>query len=159
MGAVPGHPFFTTVTQSLHKYRRDWQVPYITVMYTTGPLFLSVIWKEYIGSVIRAGDDQVRLLMPDEYSKKAWAFFNISKGSSWHGKDAQTIFWMGRYWWLLTIFGFAVAGVIGSCLWWACFHPGSSTVGAGKRGSRCPRSWPWSRGSSKGEYEAVDHIA
>lgn len=79
-------------------------------MYSTGPLFLSVIWKEYI----RWGtteEGRVRILMPDEYVlptislyafannsdryiKKPWSFFTYHKGSSWHDEDAQAIFWV-----------------------------------------------------------------
>jgi mannosyltransferase OCH1-like enzyme len=71
-------------------------MPYITVIYSTGPLFLSVIWKEYLtGS--RPMEEHVRILVLDEYKGFKWSFFNIVKGSSWHGKDAQTIFWMGRH--------------------------------------------------------------
>jgi mannosyltransferase OCH1-like enzyme len=65
MGSVPQHPFFLRVIESLQLYNRNWRVPYITVMYGTGPLFLSVIWKEYI----RWGtteEGRVRVLMPDE---------------------------------------------------------------------------------------------
>jgi len=66
MGSAPQHPFFLQVIESLQSYNRNWRVPYITVMYSTGPLFLSVIWKEYI----RWGtseEGRVRILMPDEY--------------------------------------------------------------------------------------------
>jgi len=117
MGSVPQHPFFLRVIESLQSYNRNWGMPYITVMYSTGPLFLSVIWKEYIGST-RSPAERVRILMPDEYKGHSWSFFNVVKGNSWHGKDAQTIFWMGKHWMLLTATGFAVAGVVGACLWW-----------------------------------------
>jgi len=66
MGSAPQHPFFLQVIESLQSYNRNWRVPYITVMYSTGPLFLSVIWKEYT----RWGtpeEGRVRILMPDEY--------------------------------------------------------------------------------------------
>ena len=64
-------------------------------MYSTGPLFLSVIWKEYM----RDGPSEprrVRVLMPDDYSKHPFSFFNENRGNSWHGNDAQLIFWVSR---------------------------------------------------------------
>jgi len=61
----------------------------------------------------------VRILMPLEYHNNEWSLFNIATGNSWHGKDAQTIFWMGKHWMLLTVSGFAVAGVVFAILWWA----------------------------------------
>jgi mannosyltransferase OCH1-like enzyme len=156
MGSVAQHPFFTHVIESLASYKRNWGLPYITVMYSTGPLFLSVIWKEYI-STKREEMERVRVLMPSEYNKHAWSFFNISKGSSWHGKDAQTIFWMGKHWLLLTVAGFAIAGVVGGCLWWAW----SMWVMKGSRTSSGRRKMGfWRRISGgKGPYEMVDRMA
>lgn len=61
---------------------------------------------------------RVRVLMPDEYNRQPWAFFRWHGGSSWHGKDARLVFWMGRHWVLLTVGGFAVAGVVGFGVWW-----------------------------------------
>lgn len=122
MGAVPGHPFFLMVIESLKSYNRDWALPYITVMYSTGPLFLSVIWKKYMSSGSDVGDGwtggRVRVLLQGEANRYAWRFFNLHKGSSWHGKDAKFIFWMGRNWMLLTALGFLSAGIIGMGLWW-----------------------------------------
>lgn len=93
MGAIPQHPFFLRVIESLQSYDKSWVLPYITVMYSTGPLFLSVMWKEYM---LSEPDEigRVRILMPDEYNKHSWSFFTHHKGSSWHGKDARLIFWV-----------------------------------------------------------------
>jgi inositol phosphorylceramide mannosyltransferase catalytic subunit len=152
MGSVAQHPFFLRVIESLSGYNRHWVMPYITVMYSTGPLFLSVIWKEYMG-VPRPAEEHVRILMPDEYKGFKWSFFNISRGSSWHGKDAQTIFWMGKHWVLLTVAGFAIAGVVGACLWslWSMWV----MRGIGGKGKRSL----WRRISGKERYELLDRMA
>lgn len=139
MGAVPHHPFFLRVVESLQAYDRRWFLPYITVMYSTGPLFLSVVWKEYMAESY--GPDRVRVLMPEEYNHFSWSFFTHHVGNSWHGADAQLIFWvssprllsrrqkiiwltlgvylykMCRYWVLLTVIGFALAGCVGFAMW------------------------------------------
>ncbi|WEW61986.1 CSG1/SUR1-like protein [Emydomyces testavorans] len=117
MGAVPQHPFFLRVIDSLQSYDRNWVLPYITVMYSTGPLFLSVIWKQYI-SGHPSESERVRVIMSDEYNENPWSFFTHHQGSSWHGKDARLIFWMGGHWILLTVLGFVLAGVVGVFLWW-----------------------------------------
>jgi len=117
MGSVPRHPFFLRVIDSLQSYNRHWVLPYITIMYSTGPLFLSVVWKEYMNEGPSEAD-RVRILMPGEYNQHAWSFFKHYRGSSWHGKDAQLIFWMGQHWMLLTAMGFLTAGVVGICVWW-----------------------------------------
>lgn len=64
------------------------------------------------------GGGRVRILMMDEYNRFPWSFFSHHKGSSWHGKDARLIFWMGSHWMMLTAAGFIVAGIIGAGLWW-----------------------------------------
>lgn len=110
MGSVPGHSFFEFVIHKLESYARGYGMPYITVMSSTGPLFLSILWKQWKRDALPEG--KVHVLMPEEYKGSDWSLFFINKGSSWHGKDAQTIFWMGRHWLLLTITGFAVAGVV-----------------------------------------------
>ncbi|PGH03134.1 hypothetical protein AJ80_08729 [Polytolypa hystricis UAMH7299] len=117
MGAIPRHPFFQRVIEQIENYDRHWVLPYITVMYSTGPLFLSVLWKEYM---LTDPDElaRVRILMPEHYNRNPWSFFVHHQGSSWHGKDAQLIFWMGQHWKLLTVAGFLTAGVVGLCLWW-----------------------------------------
>ncbi|OKL56817.1 Mannosyl phosphorylinositol ceramide synthase SUR1 [Talaromyces atroroseus] len=115
MGSVPQHPFFLRVMASLQAYDRHWFLPYITVMYSTGPLFLSVIWKEYMRDSF--GMDRVRVLMPDEYNGFPWSFFTHHVGNSWHRGDAQLIFWMSSHWLLLTVMGFILAGCIGFCMW------------------------------------------
>ncbi|EKD18001.1 uncharacterized protein L3040_004540 [Drepanopeziza brunnea f. sp. 'multigermtubi'] len=151
MGSVPKHPFFMRTIESLASYNRAWGMPYITVMYSTGPLFLSVLWIEYMREH-RPFSEHLRILMPDEYKGFPWSFFNISKGNSWHGKDAQTIFWMGKHWLLLTVIGFATAFLVGGALWWVW----TSLLG-GKRtsGGRSRMSF-WRRVSGKDRYELVD---
>ena len=122
MGAVPQHPFFLRVIESLQGANRKWVLPYITIMASTGPLFLSVIWKNWLSehsSEEIEWPGRVRVLMPDAYNKHNWSFFTIYKGDSWHGNDARLIFWMGKNWLLITVAGFAIAGVVGMFLWLA----------------------------------------
>lgn len=90
MGSVPNHPFYLKVIDSLKKYQKNWLVPYITIMYSTGPLFLSVIWKQYKRwGLPEAG--KVRILLPKDYKTHNYSFFAISPGSSWHLDDAKFI--------------------------------------------------------------------
>jgi hypothetical protein len=66
MGSAPGHPFLRRVLDHLQRYGHTWILPYLTVMLSTGPLFLSVMWKEYLGSRSRHGEE-IGILMPDWY--------------------------------------------------------------------------------------------
>ncbi|KAF9882889.1 hypothetical protein FE257_004903 [Aspergillus nanangensis] len=116
MGSVPRHPFFIQVIQSLRSYDRSWLLPYVTVMYSTGPLFLSVLWKEYMRTQPDEAD-RVRVLMSDEFMNRQWSFFKPYPGSSWHKNDARVIFWMGDHWKLLVFCVVAFLGLAGMCLW------------------------------------------
>lgn len=160
MGATPQHPFFLRVIDSLMEYNKNWHLPYITVMYSTGPLFLSVIWKEYMASGDNIGDDlgggRVRILMQEEYNRHAWSFFSHHVGSSWHGNDAKLIFWMGRHWLMLTATGFLAAGVVGAGLWWVYGRVLLLGQMRGRAGPRCGLRL-WRRASyQKKDYELVE---
>ena len=169
MGAVPQHPFFIRVTEHLRNYNRSWFLPYITIMGSTGPLFLSVMWKKYMQNHMSEGPDwvgRVRVLMPGEYSKHPWSFFNIYKGDSWHQGDARLIFWMGAHWMLVTAAGFGLAGVVGLFGWWVY----GRTSQGGNRRKYGPSGHPspqltarkkirlplWKRWTAKQEYELVE---
>ncbi|QPG75304.1 hypothetical protein FOA43_002655 [Brettanomyces nanus] len=96
LGSVPGHPFFVKVLNNLQNYNRNWLVPYITIMFSTGPLFLSVILEQYRRNNIPE-EANVRIMLPDDYTGKENSFFVISKGSSWHLDDARFIKALGRH--------------------------------------------------------------
>ncbi|QID88375.1 zinc-finger protein [Saccharomyces pastorianus] len=88
MGSVPRHPFFLKALKSLKHYDKYWFIPYITIMGSTGPLFLSVIWKQYKRWGIPK-NGTIRILQPAYYKMHTYSFFSISKGSSWHLDDAK----------------------------------------------------------------------
>lgn len=90
LGSVVGHPFFEKLMHSLKKYDRNWLVPYITIMASTGPLFVSMVWKQYKRWGVPEGGS-VRILQPADYKMHTYSFFSITKGSSWHLGDAQFI--------------------------------------------------------------------
>ncbi|KAK7531282.1 nucleotide-diphospho-sugar transferase [Phyllosticta citribraziliensis] len=117
MGSVPRHPFFLKVIDMLPKYNRNWLLPYITVMGSTGPLFLSIIWRHYT-SEGPTDDARVRVLFGDEYNNHPWSFFTHHLGNSWHGSDVRLIFWMGRHWFLLTALGFIIGFSVIGAFWW-----------------------------------------
>ena len=120
MGATPQHPFFRYVVDQLQVYDRQWVLPYITVMSSTGPLFLSILWKKYMQLHFNKGVDwngRIRVLTPDIYYLQEESFFDLrGAGSSWHEDDAKLISWMGQHW--LPIVGFAIGAVTGLCMWW-----------------------------------------
>lgn len=111
MGSVPRHPFFLKVLDSLENYNRNWLVPYLTIMFSTGPLFVSVMWKQYR----RWGVPEngiVRILLPSDYKMHETSFFAISEGSSWHMNDAHFIKSLANYIPVCVVLGFALAFTI-----------------------------------------------
>ena len=65
MGTSPNHPFYLRVIEKLEKYARNWRLPYLTVMLSTGPLFLSIMWKEYLMS---SPPDHLRVaILPEQW--------------------------------------------------------------------------------------------
>lgn len=120
MGSIPHHPFFLKVIDALPRYDRSWLLPYITVMGSTGPLFLSVIWRHYNNELPEdpLEEQRIRILFPDEYNKNSWSFFSHHLGNSWHRADVKLILWMGSHWVFLTVAGFLVAGVLFTALFW-----------------------------------------
>lgn len=90
MGSMPGHPFFLKLMHSLKQYDRNWIIPYITIMASTGPLFVSMVWKRYKRWGVPE-NGVVRVLQPADYKMHTYSFFSISRGSSWHLDDAKFV--------------------------------------------------------------------
>lgn len=159
MGSVPRHPFFLHVIDSLPKYNRHWILSYITVMASTGPLFLSILWRHWDRDGLNVGDDidggRIRILFPDEYNNHPWSFFTHHLGNSWHGSDVKLIFWMARHWLLLTVTGFIIAGFVFATSFWLyrrfILSPGSPRLHSGRH----MPFWRRRLGANK-DYELVE---
>jgi mannosyltransferase OCH1-like enzyme len=116
MGSIPRHPFFLKAIDSLPDYNRRWVLPYITVMASTGPLYLSLIWRHY-SNTNPQGMDRLRILFPDEYNNHPWSFFTHHLGNSWHRNDVKLIFWLGHHWILITLLGFTLGFALLWCIY------------------------------------------
>lgn len=112
MGSVPRHPFFLKVVDNLQKFDWNYFIPYLTIMYSTGPLFLSVIWKRYRRWVQIPESGKVRIMFPDDYKKHTRSFFTIFEGSSWHLGDAHFIKELGNHIALAVLAGFLFAALL-----------------------------------------------
>ncbi|EGP84858.1 unnamed protein product [Zymoseptoria tritici ST99CH_1A5] len=164
MGAVPHHPFFRLVMKELHKFDRSWILPYITVMASTGPLFLSVIWRHYGDNGYNVGDGadggRIRILFPELYQGSKWSFFTHHVGNSWHSNDSDLMFWMSRHWRLVTAFGFIVGfGLL--FLGWVIYRrqflaAPPDTLPTWKKRSVRQRIPFWARRSAQREYEMIN---
>lgn len=109
MGAVPRHPFYIKVVQELERRNRNYFFPYLTIMYGTGPLLLSVLLQQYRSQGTPPPGGEVRLLAPPIHALHTTWFFSQAPGHSWHKWDAQMLLLIYNHSWIATI-------VIGSLL-------------------------------------------
>lgn len=112
MGSVPKHPFFLKVVDNLIKYDFNYLVPYVTIMYSTGPLFLSVIWKRYRRWTTLPELSKIRIMFPEDYKKHTKSYFSVLEGSSWHLGDAAFIKKLGDHIALTVFCGFLLGGAL-----------------------------------------------
>lgn len=137
LGSVPEHPLFVRATESLAANTRSWWFPHVTIMASTGPLFLTLVWKRWMSEragTIAAGPEKahglataemvaaegygrLRLLTPDQYSGHAWSFFELYRGKSWHRWDEKWISMLGSHIFLSAILGALVLSLVGWVLW------------------------------------------
>ncbi|GAX83710.1 hypothetical protein CEUSTIGMA_g11135.t1 [Chlamydomonas eustigma] len=100
--AKPGDPFLFHLIHNLHFWSRWFAVKYATVMFSTGPMFVTVQYSLFDKK------KGVTLLPSEVYGKYMQgpdsAFIHL-RGSSWHGQDAKFVFWIERYWIQLSVFG------------------------------------------------------
>ncbi|GME86319.1 unnamed protein product [Ambrosiozyma monospora] len=108
MGSVPRHPFFLKVIDSLKSYHINWIVPYITIMYSTGPLFLSAVWQSYKRWGVPAAAI-VRIVLPPDYKGTEHSFFQVTKGNSWHQDDAKVLLTIAKHIPITVVCGFLLA--------------------------------------------------
>lgn len=117
IGSIPSHPFFLAVVAALQRYNRNFLSPYITVMGTTGPMFLSIMWRKYLTSGTDKGASALWLLSSEVYNEQTSSFFVPGNGSSWHRADAETIDWMGKHALTVALIGIALgSGLL--LAWW-----------------------------------------
>jgi hypothetical protein len=105
MFAEKGHPFMAQTIHNLITFDHSWILNYPTVMFSTGPMFLSVQYGLYTAShpIGPGSPGEVRILPKSLYGKNAkpveapHAFFSHYYGSSWHADDAAFIGFLGKW--------------------------------------------------------------
>ncbi|KAI0796735.1 nucleotide-diphospho-sugar transferase [Abortiporus biennis] len=117
MFAEKGHPFMAQTIHNLVTFDHSWVLNYPTVMFSTGPMFLSAQYGIYTASHPPTKDvpgGEVRILPKSLYGKNAkpeeapHTFFSHYYGSSWHADDAAFIGFLGKWGKALMWVGLAV---------------------------------------------------
>ena len=100
------HPFMLQTIHALTSFDYNWILNYPTVMFSTGPMFLSAEYGSYTSSHPPTPENpggEIRILPKSLYGKNAKpgeapnAFFSHYYGSSWHADDAAFIWFLGTW--------------------------------------------------------------
>lgn len=106
MFAEKNHPFMAQVIRNLIAFDLSWVLNYPTVMFSTGPMFLSTQYGSWTSSHPATEENpggEVRILPKSLYGKNAQpeeaphTFFSHYYGSSWHADDAAFIGFLGNW--------------------------------------------------------------
>ena len=94
MFASKRSPFFKKVMEALPSKIKWYGTPYLTVMYSTGPMHLSLLYNRLSAEQQK----DVLVLPPELYTNRKTRYFKHLRGSTWHSTDAFIIKWMMRHW-------------------------------------------------------------
>ena len=116
--------FMENVITNLASFDHDYLTTYATVMFSTGPMFLSAmlsLWNRELS--IGEEGERIRILPPALYGKNVAvdtapnAFFRHYYGSSWHEGDSGFILFLGKHG--MTVFKIAGLAVLVGCVYLA----------------------------------------
>ena len=114
MFAEQYHPLLEQTINNLINFDHSWVLNYPTVMFSTGPMFLSAQYGLYTAAHRNTAFQDIRILPKALYGKNAkedeapHSFFSHFYGSSWHADDAAFIGFLGSWGKVLMWIGLAV---------------------------------------------------
>lgn len=94
------HPAYATAISQLpffHHLTRFWArlMPYCAIMMSSGPLFLSLMVKDYLIHQPSLPSPTVQVVDPDQLTP----YITDLQSSTWHQADARALMWLGRRPW------------------------------------------------------------
>lgn len=100
LAGAPRHPFLEQMVVSLPS--KDWQLfsKYATVMFSTGPMFVTAQATAYRRTASYRKHHDLAVLPDDMYGKYVASpdpLFEHLHGSSWHGDDAKSVLWFLKH--------------------------------------------------------------
>ncbi|KAH6608345.1 glycosyltransferase family 32 [Trichoderma cornu-damae] len=110
IAAEPGHPFLTQLLENVPSHDLHWalpmRIPYVENMLSTGCMFYSNQWMEYVRDVLRGRQSRKVYILSDEHGdmashmlrgKVTTPIFVHGGASSWHGWDAALFLAIGEH--------------------------------------------------------------
>lgn len=125
MGTEQGHPYFQLLIDRIQAYDYNYVFPYLTIMNSAGPHFVSMVWEEYLRTNITG--HEVRILMQEEYKDNEWSFFTKEQGGGWYSWDHEVFGWAGRHILLVSVVLLFCICAPTSCLWWVVWKVAART--------------------------------
>lgn len=116
MGTRKQGPYFQLLVNRLQAYDYNWVLPYMTIMNSAGPHFVSLVWEEYLK--MRPRREEVRILMQEEYAGNYWSFFTKEQGGTWNHWDTRAFKWAGDHIVFVSITCFLGICLLTACAWW-----------------------------------------
>lgn len=105
------HPVYASIVSKLPVYymiTRFWArlQPYVNIMLSSGPLFLSLVVKDYMLEQPSLPSPAIQVVTPSELTP----YITDLESSTWHKADAQALMWLGVRPW--TWFALGAAGLV-----------------------------------------------
>ena len=94
MGFAKHHPFLEYIIHMLQKSAHSYGIPYATVMFSTGPMFLSLRREEWLMMDKSRNEGRIWVMQPAKFENndnESAQFMASSGGSTWHEGDAAFI--------------------------------------------------------------------
>ena len=100
LAGAPKHPFLEQMVSSLPS--KNWELfsKYATVMFSTGPMFVTAQATAYRRTASYHRNHNLAVLPDDMYGKYVVSpdpLFEHLHGSSWHGDDAKSVLWFLKH--------------------------------------------------------------
>lgn len=116
MGTEKNGAYFQLLINRLQSYNYNWLLPYMTVMNSAGPHFVSLVWVEYLKMIPR--QEEVRILMQEEYAGNYWSFFTKEQGGTWNHWDTRAFKWAGNHIVFVSTMCFLGICLLTAFVWW-----------------------------------------
>lgn len=126
MVSTARHPAFAGAIAKLplfYSFTRFWArlEPYCAIMLSSGPLFLSLVVKDYLLELPALPSATVQVIE----SARLRPYITDLESSTWHRKDTQALMWLGQRpwsWFLMGALGVVVGAYLVNLALLACFR-------------------------------------
>ena len=113
MASRARHPLLGIMLENLTTRNKNLLFPYLTIFWSTGPMFTSDMLKRWFyqfkgqqyvqGTSKKDYNEDMTYVLPDEFYSEKYTFFGHSPGGTWHGEDVAVVLWLVDRPWVFAI--------------------------------------------------------